>query len=342
MNCPNKKKTTLITKITMIHSHGFFLWNAALLICLTLVMWGTATPSQATDLTFTGKLVCSLKRPVVLPVEGEILSLSVAPGQKVKKGQILGRYRLIPESIQKLSRHLAPTQINELRARLAEIDKGLALLRNKEKSLKELASKKLAAPQNLEQVQQQIKALTQQRAAYSKGLGQAQQTLQQEKALVQEQLGVPVETNQIPHQGVLEAPIDGHVVWMHPNLRPGAVLKGGTPVIMVGVMDPMILRALVHEIEALKLKVGDEAVITMESLPDRKFTAKVSRLPWAPTAITLDQPTYYEVEFEVPNPNLVLKEGLKATLEIKKPSGTSTSGPAQDKGGKAPGKAPGT
>jgi hypothetical protein len=129
---------------------------------------------------------------------------------------------------------------------------------------------------------------------------------------------------------------------MHPDLRPGAVIKGGTPVIMVGVMDPMLLRALVHEIEALKLKVGDEAVITMESLPDRKFTARVSRLPWAPTAISLEQPTYYEVEFQVPNPNLVLKEGLKATLEIKRPGEEPPAEPPKGPGDQEAGKAPKT
>jgi membrane fusion protein, macrolide-specific efflux system len=338
MHFPGKKQVTLKTKYNRICSRWFLLCNVALLLCLIIVT--TTSSSRASDLTFTGKLVCSLKRPVVLPLAGEILSLSVAPGQEVKKGQILGRYRLIPESVQDLRRQLSANRIDELRARIAEIDKGLATLRNKEKSLKALASKKLAAPQNLEQVQREIQALTRQRAAFSEGLEQAQQNLQQEKALLREQLGVPVKNNQVPQQGVFQAPIDGHVLWLHPDLRPGAVIKGGTPVIMVGVMDPMILRALVYEIEALKLKVGDEAVITMESLPGRKFTARVSRLPWAPTAVSLEQPTYYEVEFQVPNPDLLIKEGLKATLEIK-PNEKASSGQPQGKGEQPLSKAPG-
>lgn len=339
MHFLNEEKISRITKITLIPRYRSFLGPTTLLICLILFPLATATPSQAADLTFTGKLVCSLKRPVVLPVAGEILSLAVAPGQEVKKGQTLGRYRLIPESVQDLRRQLSPSRINELEARLADIDKGLTSLRSKEKSLEELARKKLAAPEKLEQVQREIKALNKQRSAISGGLGQAQQNLQQEKALVKEQLGVPVQANQVPTQGIFQAPIDGHVVWLHPELRPGAVIKGGNPVIMVGVMDPMLLRAMVHEIEALKLKVGDKAEITMESIPDRKFTARVSRLPWAPTAISLDQPTYYEVEFLVPNPNLVLKEGLKATLEITQAGDKSPSGPSQNTGGEALGKA---
>ncbi len=314
----------------------------------TLAWWGTLAlfgggmlPSaQATDLTFTGKLVCSIKRPVILPVAGEILALTVQPGQKVTQGEVLGRYRLVPESLQALRRSLNPSQITEFRARLAEIDKGLATLRSKEKTLRELTQQKLAAPRSLEQVEREIKALTRQRAALSEGLEQAQGSLKEEEALLRKQLGASFKSGQLPKEGVLVAPIDGHLLWMHPDLRPAAELKGGTPVLMVGVMDPMLLRAKVHEIEALKLKVGDEAEITIESLPGQNFKARVSRLPWAPMVLTLEHPTYYEVEFQVPNPNLILKEGLKATLEVRKPGGTSPPGDEKAKAGSSAGGQP--
>jgi hypothetical protein len=151
-------------------------------------------------------------------------------------------------------------------------------------------------------------------------------------------LGVSFKSGQVPKEGVLVAPIDGHVVWMHPELRQGAQLGGGMPVLMVGVMDPMLLRAQVHEIEALKLQVGDKADITIESLPGQKFNAHISRLPWAPPVITLEHPTYYDVEFKVENPDLVLKEGLKATIEVRQPAERNLSGISPEKeGGAAPG-----
>jgi len=291
----------------------------------------TLPQAHAAELTFTGKLVCSLKRPVLLPMTGQIISLAVQPGQKVKEGEVLGRYLLIPESLQALRRRLLPSQITDLRIRLTEIDKGLTTLENKEKSLQELAQKNLAAPQSLRQVEQEIKALSKQRSALAEGLEQAQRTTLEEEALLRKQLGVSFKSGQVPREGVLVAPLGGHVVWMHPDLRQGAELPGGTPVLAVGVMDPMLLRARVHEIEALKLKVGDEADITIESLPGQKFKARVSRLPWAPTVLTLEHPTYYEVEFVVPNPNLLLKEGLKATLEVRRSAGTTQSESAKEK-----------
>jgi len=307
-----------------------FLFIAALGVFL-LVSWsGPLSPVHAAEVNFTGKLVCYLKRPVLMPVAGDIISLNVQPGQKVKEGEILGRYQLIPESLQALRRRLLSSQIPDLRAKLAEIDKGLATLDTKRNTLLELSRQDLAPSQSLTQVDQEIKALSKQRAALREALEQAERATQDEEAIIRKQLGVSFKSGHLPQEGVLVAPLDGYVVWMHPDLRQGAELNGGTAVLMIGVMDPMLLRAQVHEIEALKLKVGDEAEITVESLPGQKFSARVSRLPWAPPALSLDHPTYYDVEFQVPNPDLLLKEGLKATIEILSTPGKTPAGASQE------------
>ncbi len=299
----------------------------ALVGCLSLGL--VVRPALGAELTFTGKLACYIKRPVVLPVAADITCLNVQPGQKVQKGEILGRYRLIPESLQNLNRRLISTAIPDLRAKMAEIDKGMANLQNKRNTLLELSRRNMAPAQSLTQVDEELKSLTTQRSLLRDSLNQAEKSTAQEKSLVRKQLGVPIQDDQVPQEGVLVAPISGHVLWMHPELRPGAEINGGTPVMTVGVMDPMILRAPVFESEALKLKVGEEADITIESLPDHKFTARVSRLPWAPPAITLDHPTYYDVEFQVPNPDYILKEGLKATIEMRPGAGQATGSSEQ-------------
>ena len=308
-----------------------FMLIAALGALLPLFPGGAMPSARAAELTFTGKLVCYLKRPVLLPMAADIITLNVQPGAKVQEGEILGRYRLIPESLATLHRRLIAPQILDMQAKMAEINKGLEILQNKRNTLLELSRQNMAPAQSLTQVDQEIKALAKQRSVLQEGMGQAERTKAEEEALARKQLGVPFKAGQIPKEGVLVAPISGYVVWMHPDLRQGAQLGGGTPVMILGVMDPMLLRAPVHEIEALKLKVGDEADITVESLPGQKFTAQVSRLPWAPPAISLDQPTYYDVEFKVPNPDLLLKEGLKATIEIRRPGNKASPGATQEK-----------
>jgi len=312
---------------------NFLVFIAVVGITLSSFLDGAVPPAHGAPLNFTGKLVCYLKRPVMLPVAGDIISLKAQPGQKVKEGEILGRYRLLPESVQAMRRRLLPTQITDLKARLAEVDKGLTTLKNKQNTLTALSKQNLAAPQSLTQVEEEIQALRKQRSVLQEALEQAERTTSEEEALARKQLGVSFKSGQVPKEGVLVAPIDGHVVWMHPDLRKGAQLAGGMPVLMVGVMDPMLLRAQVHEIEALKLQVGDKADITIESLPGQKFNAQISRLPWAPPVITLEHPTYYDVEFKVENPDLVLKEGLKATIEVRQPAERNLSGISQEKEG---------
>jgi hypothetical protein len=55
-------------------------------ICLLVAALGGSLwmmpPAHAAELTFTGKLVCYLKRPVVLPVAAEIISLRSSPARR--------------------------------------------------------------------------------------------------------------------------------------------------------------------------------------------------------------------------------------------------------------------
>jgi hypothetical protein len=83
-------------------------------------------------------------------------------------------------------------------------------------------------------------------------------------------------------------------------------------------MDPMIMRAQIHEMEAFRLSLGDKAEITVESLPGRRFVAQVSRTSWTPLTPALEQPSYYEIELTVPNPDIELKDGLKGEILVPK------------------------
>ena len=101
-------------------------------------------------------------------------------------------------------------------------------------------------------------------------------------------------------------------------MREGAELPPLPAAFQVGVMDPMLLRAQAFEIEALQVKIGQAAEVTLDALPGRKFQAKVSRISWSSITTGPDQPAYYEVELKVPNPDLDLKEGLKARIVLRK------------------------
>lgn len=277
----------------------------------------TAPPTP--EVTFIGKFSSPVKRMVVLPFRGIITSLEVQAGQKVKEGEVLARYRITPEASMQLRRRLFPPQVKDLQVRLAEVERALSLAAAKRREVEELAAKKMASEQGLAQARKNWRLLAEQKQALQAQLHQEQKMVAEETEALREQMGTSLSAGQVPKKGALNAPIAGYVLFVHPSLRKGAELPEKTVAFQVGVMDPMVVKAQVHEMEALKLQVGDLAEIQPESLPGRKFEARVSRLSWVPMNPGLEQPTYYEAEFQVPNPDLTLKEGMKVRIVLRKP-----------------------
>lgn len=278
-----------------------------------------AVTPQAQEVAFIGKFSCPVKRGVILPFPGIIASLQVQAGQKVKAGETLARYHLTPEATLQLRRRLSPPQVKDLEAKLAEVDKALSQVAAKRREIEQLAAKKLASPQALDQAQKEWTFLTKQRQATQANLRQEQQLAAEDLRVLREQMGDSLNSGQLQKEAILKAPIDGYVLFVYPDLREGAELAASTVVFQVGVMDPLIVKAQVHEMESLRVKVGDLAEIQPESFPGRKFEARVSRLSWLPTKAGLEQPAYYEAEFEVPNPDLTLKDGMKVRIVLRQP-----------------------
>jgi len=275
-------------------------------------------PPPEAEIIFTGKLFSSLKRRVDLPFKGIITDLLVESGQKVEAGAVLAKYRLAPEAILAIRQRLFPPQVSEGEVKLAEVERSLTPLMDRKKELTQLLQKKLAPAEALSQMNRDIQLVTKEQGALKERLRHDRQNLQLDQALLKEQLGYSVKSGQIPQEAALTAPIGGYVLWISPELQRGAELPPTPGVFQVGVMDPMLVRAQAFEIEALQIQPGEEAEVTLESLPGRRFAAKVSRISWASLSPGLDQPSYYDVELRVPNPDLVLKEGLKARIVFKK------------------------
>jgi multidrug efflux pump subunit AcrA (membrane-fusion protein) len=281
-----------------------------------------ATPPPAsaeTEIIFNGKLFCSLKRRVALPFKGIITSLRAQSGQQVKEGEILATYRLAPEAVMAIQQRLSPPQLAEMETRLAEVQRNMVPLTSKRQELSQLVPKKLAPADSLAQTNQQLQYLGREKATLQGRLKKERQLARQDQEVLSDLLGTSVRSGQVPREVSLKAPITGYVIWVNPEMRVGAELPPVPAAFQVGVMDPMLLRAQAFEIEALQVKIGQDAEVTLDALPGRKFRAKVSRVSWSSITTAPDQPAYYEVELTVPNPNLDLKEGLKARIVLRNP-----------------------
>jgi multidrug efflux pump subunit AcrA (membrane-fusion protein) len=280
----------------------------------------SATPPSygESEIIFNGKLFCSLKRRVDMPFKGIITSLRVQSGQKVAAGDILATYHLAPESVMAIHQRLSPPQIADEETKLAEVERNLVPLRNKHQELTQLVEKKLAPAQSLTRVSQEMQFLDKERTTLQERLQEDRHLARQDREVLDNLLGTSLKSGQVPREVSLKAPIKGYIIGVNPEVRVGAELTPIPAAFQVGVMDPMVVRAQAFEIEALQIKVGDQAEVTLDSLPGHKFQATVTRISWSSTNTGVDQPAYYEVELKVPNPDLLLKEGLKARIVLRK------------------------
>ena len=177
------------------------------------------------EILLAGKLVCSLKRAVIIPFLGTITALPVQAGQPVKSGDILARYCLPPESRAQIRSRLFPTLVKDLEMARIRLDAKLAELSPKKSGLQQLVRQNLASPQSLHQLEREINLASQERTTVVERLDWARQLHQDDLTLLQKQLGIAPGAKTIPRGGVLSAPVDGHVVWVHPDMRLSAELK---------------------------------------------------------------------------------------------------------------------
>lgn len=284
-------------------------------------------PSSPDEIVFSGKIFCSLTRQAALPFHGIIEQVKVKAGDRVEKDQVLAVYRLTPEALLKLDRDLAPLKLRELEIQLTEAEKVVEELKLRQEEARRLAAQDLTAPRSKERVEWELKLARSRQARLNTAVEEARRLWKREQTLVAQQLGKATQEGHLPEEASILAPISGHVIWVHPDLRARAEMPPTAPVMVIGVMQPMLVRAQVHELEAQRLKLGDQGLVTVESLPGRRFTARVVRKAWSPLTMDPLKPSYYEVEMALDNQDLSLRMGMKAQVSIRSPSAESVDAP---------------
>jgi multidrug resistance efflux pump len=269
------------------------------------------------EVVFQGKLTVSLKRHIPIPYLGIITEVHANPGEKVKKGDVLVKYKLDPKVIADLRRSISPPAMRDLEVRMAQISNELAGLRIKYREVQQLAQQKMASTQSQASLSQSMEALERQLQALHKQQDVYKQSAHDDIVALKAKLGEDISFDRIPDEVKLRSPIDGHVLWINSDLRIDAQMEPG-PGVVVGVMDPMVIKASIFEIEASRIQSGDKAEVAVSSIPDKIFEASVTRINWATPNTNLGQPSYYEIELVAPNPNFTLKDGYKAQVTMKR------------------------
>ncbi len=114
----------------------------------------------------------------------------------------------------------------------------------------------------------------------------------------------------------LKAPISGQVIWMQQEFQPRAELPAGFQAITVAPMDSMVVRCKVHELDLVKLQVGDKGTVTFDAIPEKKYQCKISRIPWVSRNPALEVPADYDIECVLEDVDAKLKDGLTCNVKV--------------------------
>jgi len=113
----------------------------------------------------------------------------------------------------------------------------------------------------------------------------------------------------------ISSPIDGTVVSR--NVEMGQTIVAGKQTLLFVVAEDltaMQVNGNVSENDVRAINLGDKASFTVEAIPNHLFAGAITQL--GRSSQTLEQAPTYDVVIIAPNPELLLKPGMAATIKI--------------------------
>ena len=295
--------------------NGLSLWNQVgfiLFVCCIL-----ATEALA-ETILTGKVMATVMRQEPLPFNAIIAEICVKPGDHVHKNAPLLRYHLQGEAERLLQKEITRgSDTEELRGKILELEREQGRLEAQCNKNRHLVASGLGSRQALRRQESELKAIGERIVLLRKIIKKAQDTFQARLKELERYYQVPLHEGAVlPDSAlILPSPVDGYVLSVS-SIFPGSLIPQGTAPIVVGPLDPMLIQVPVYEGEVSDIQVGQEAVVEIPSLRNKKFKAKVTEISWVSNDMNVAQPSYFTVKLMLPNASFELKPGFKAVVHF--------------------------
>lgn len=286
-------------------------------IVLALVCSRIAFAAEVTILT--GKVIPTVTRAAPLPFNAVVEEVLVKPGDAISAGAPLMRYRLQDEAERLLQREVTMgAGTEQLKGQILDMQRELGTITADRNKTRQLVSSGLGSRQALERLQENVDALKNRIELTREIIRKNESNFRARLTELSGYYGQPIkEGARLPELLVLTSPISGYVLSIAPGLYPGQLLMAGAAPIQVGQLDPVLVQVPVYEAEINSIHVGDSADVEIPSLDNRKFKGLVSEISWISSDMNVANPSYYNVELTVPNPELILKPGFKAIVRFE-------------------------
>ena len=151
--------------------------------------------------------------------------------------------------------------------------------------------------------------------------GPRQEMIEQARARLQQaKEGLAVAETRLGY-ATLTSPLAGVV--LSKNVEPGEFVAAGTPIVTVGDLENVWLRAYINETDLGRVKVGQRVRVATDTYPDKRYEGRVSfiaaQAEFTPKSVQTERERVklvYRVKVDIRNPNMELKPGMPADAEI--------------------------
>jgi HlyD family secretion protein len=262
------------------------------------VIYDTTT-AQVTNIVkktvATGKVVPRKEIEIKPQVSGIISELYVEPGQKVRKGDMIAKVRIIPNMI---NLNEAESRLNRAKINLDNAQQNY----NREKPLYDSKVIALAEMQNYELA---LKTA-------HEDVDAAENNLQLIRDGITKTAGAVSNT-------VIRSTIEGMVLTVPVEIGNSVIesntFNDGTTIATVADMGEMIFKGKVDESEVGKLHEGMELIMTVGAIDTEKFTAKLEHI--SPKGVEENGAIQFEIRAAVKlKDNLFIRSGYSANADI--------------------------
>jgi multidrug resistance efflux pump len=238
-------------------------------------------------------------------------------GDEVAQGDPLIEIRLDPQQLVEIRRKITIDSVvkkSELDIARTQLD--LKRLKDQRDTLERLVLDGMAPERNLQDAKDQIALTEQALAVVERGLARLRSDQAEQLKLFREQFGRPVGPANVPTSIIVRSPTAGTVLKVSPLAEAGLRVPQ-EELFSVGSMNPMRIRTQAFESDVVRVKVGEEAEVIIESLDDRRSTAKLESISLTPTSSQFEAPSYYLLEFSIDNSDNSLREGYKVRITFR-------------------------
>jgi multidrug resistance efflux pump len=268
-------------------------------------------------LVFSGKIYNSAAVPVIPAYAGTVVQRFRNLGDVVAKNDPLVEIRLEPQQVVDIKRKLnIDSAVRKAELDITRTQLELKGLEDRLSTLERLVRDGMAPERDIQTTRDQI-ALTEQALTVArKSLTQLRADQAEQVKLLRDQFGKPVSAGNVPSTIIVRAPAAGTVLKVSPLAEAGLRVPQ-EELFSVGSMNPMRIRTQAFESDVVRVKVGEEAEVIIESLDDRRSTAKLESISLTPTSSQFEAPSYYLLEFSIDNSDNSLREGYKVRITFR-------------------------